>query len=122
MKALVVLAAWLTLPGIALPQPQRPHDGCLTDRYGNVACGPAASSCLKDRYGEVKCSTPGGGIVLDRYKTPVCGPGACRPDRYGDVVCSAVPAGATALDINGEVVCTEGCVKATAAACVVPAK
>ena len=35
----------------------QPHSGCITDRYGNVACGPAASTCLKDVYGEVRCST-----------------------------------------------------------------
>jgi hypothetical protein len=121
MKTLALLLA-LALSGAisGLAHAQDPQAGCLADRYGNVVCGPADSRCLKDLYGDVKCSSAGGDIMLDRYKTPVCGAGRCILDRYGDVVCSRVARGAAAIDIHGDAVCTEGCMKATSAACVAP--
>jgi len=121
MKALpLLLALALSSAIIGRAEAQAPQAGCLADRYGNVVCGPADSQCLKDLYGDVKCSSAGGDIMLDRYKTPVCGAGRCILDRYGDVVCSRVARGAAAIDIHGDAVCTEGCMKATSAACAVP--
>jgi len=99
-----------------------PQPGCIADRYGNAVCGPAGSRCLKDLHGDVKCSPADGGIALDRYKTPVCGPGRCALDRYGEVVCSRVAKGSAVVDIHGEMVCTGGCVNASAAACVLPSR
>jgi hypothetical protein len=116
------LAALLAFAALCGPNAARSESGCVKDRYGNVVCGPAGSHCLRDHYGEVKCSPPDGGIRLDRYKTAVCGPGRCVANRYGDVVCSSVPKGAAALNINGDPVCTEGCVAASAGACVIPAR
>lgn len=115
---LVALAATM----LFVPELGRSQPSCMKDRYGNVQCGPAGSHCLRDQYGEVKCSPPDGGILLDRYKTAVCGPGKCLANRYGDVVCSSVSKGGAALNVNGDPVCTEGCVAASARACVTPAK
>jgi hypothetical protein len=106
----------------ARSQSPQSQSGCIADRYGNVLCGPAGSHCLKDLYGEIRCSPTDGGIALDRYKTPVCGPGKCVFDRYGDVVCSSVPKGAATLNLAGDPVCTEGCVRASAAQCVTPTR
>jgi hypothetical protein len=116
------LAALLAFTTLCVSSVGHAASGCIKDRYGNVLCGPAGSHCLQDRLGEVKCSPPDGGILLDRYKTPVCGPGRCVVDRHGDVVCSSVAKGAAALNINGDPVCTEGCVAASAGACVTPAR
>jgi hypothetical protein len=93
---------------------------CGRDRYGAIVCGPPGGQCLKSVYGDVRCSSPDGGIMLDRYKVPVCGPGRCARDRYGEVLCSVVPKGSAAIDIHGDVVCTEGCTKASPGACVTP--
>jgi hypothetical protein len=104
-----------TAPGYAQP-------GCVTDRHGNVQCGPAGGRCIKDVNGEVKCSPSGGSVMLDRYRNAVCGPGRCLVDRHGDVVCSRVAKGAAAINVNGDPVCASGCVTASAAACITPSK
>lgn len=116
------LTALLASAVLAIAQAAQAQPGCLKDRYGNVQCGPAGSRCLKDRFSDVRCSPPDGGIRLDRYKTAVCGPGRCLVNRIGDVVCSSVPKGSAALNVYGEPVCTEGCVPASAQACVTPVK
>jgi hypothetical protein len=118
MKASMTLLLALAVLGVA----PRAHSqsGCVPDRYGAVQCGPAGSHCLQDSAGEVKCSPPDGGILLDRYRTPVCGPGRCLTTRHGDVVCSNVPKGSAAVSSNGDAVCTEGCVPASASACTIP--
>lgn len=115
--ALLLALALLSSAHIACAQ-----SGCVPDRYGTVQCGPAGSHCLQDLAGEIKCSPPDGGILLDRYRTPVCGPGRCLTTRHGDVVCSSVPKGSAAVSINGDAVCTDGCVPASASACTVPKK
>jgi hypothetical protein len=107
---------------LCVPASGHSQPGCVRDRYGNVLCGPAGSQCLSDHYGEVSCSPPDGGIALDRYKKAVCGPGRCIANRYGDVVCAGVAKGGAALNVNGDPVCTEGCVPASAQACVTPTK
>ena len=117
-----VLTTLLALTMLCKPEVGSSQAGCMNDRYGNVQCGPAGSQCLKDHVGEVKCSPPDGGIVLDRYRTPVCGPGSCLANRYGDILCSSVSKGGAALNINGEPVCTEGCVPASAQLCLTPTK
>lgn len=119
MRTLAALLAIVILGFAQLAHAQR---GCIADPYGSIVCGPAGSRCLRDIHGEVRCSPPDGGIVLDRYKTPVCGPGRCIVGRYGDAYCSSVPQGSAALNARGEPVCTEGCVRATAEACVVPSR
>jgi hypothetical protein len=118
-KSTTLLLALAMLSGatVAFAQP-----GCVQDRYGSVQCGPAGSHCLRDMAGEVRCSPPDGGILLDRYRTPVCGPGRCLTNRTGDVVCASVPKGSAAININGDPVCTEGCVPASASACTIPAR
>lgn len=63
--------------------------------------------CLNDRYGNVQCPPPGGSCLLDLY---------------GEVRCSSAAKGSAALDRGGDAVCTEGCVAASAAACVTPSK
>jgi hypothetical protein len=114
---LLLALAMLSVASLAHSQ-----SGCVQDRYGAVQCGPAGSHCLKDMAGDVRCSPPDGGILLDRYKTPVCGPGRCLTNRTGDVVCSSVPKGSAAININGDAVCTDGCVRASATVCTIPAK
>jgi hypothetical protein len=96
--------------------------GCVADRYGNVQCPPPGGSCLKDIHDEVRCSPADGGIFLDRYKNAVCGPGQCIVDRLGEVMCSREARGSAALDRTGDAVCTGGCVRASADACVKPSK
>ena len=96
--------------------------GCVNDRYGNPQCPPPGGHCVANINGDVRCSTPGGGIMLDRYRTPVCGPGQCIANRTGDIVCSGAVRGSSALNINGETVCTGGCVAASADVCAVPVK
>jgi hypothetical protein len=118
-KSSTVLLALALLSAASLARAQ---GGCVPDRYGAVQCGPAGSHCLQDSAGEVKCSPPDGGILLDRYQTAVCGPGRCLTTRHGDIVCSSVPKGSAAVSINGDAVCTEGCVPASATACTTPRK
>jgi hypothetical protein len=115
LVAVIILAA-------APAHSQSVTPGCLNDRYGNVQCPPPGGSCLLDLYGDVRCSPPDGGILLDRYKKPVCGPGQCIVDRFGEVRCSGVAKGSAALDRGGDAVCTEGCVSASAQACITPSK
>jgi len=112
-------AAMVLLAGI---RPAGAQQGCVTDRYGKMQCGPADSRCVKDAFDEVRCSTPGGGIVLNRFREPVCGPGDCVINAVGEALCSSSQRGAAAVDRNGDAVCTDGCVKATAAACISPKK
>lgn len=116
---LTVLIACLLLSAVAAAQQGR---GCVNDRYGNPQCPPPGGRCLADINGEIRCSPPGGGIQLDRYRMAVCGPGQCMADRNGDIVCSSTRRGSAATNINGDVVCTGGCVAATAKACSVPVK
>ena len=96
--------------------------GFVADRYGNVQCPPPGGSCLKDIHDDVRCSPADGGIFLDRYKNAVCGPGQCIVDRLGEVMCSREARGSAALDRTGDAVCTGGCVRASADACVKPSK
>jgi hypothetical protein len=115
-------AAFLAVAVLGIAQAAQAQPGCIKDRYGNVQCAPAGGHCLKDYAGDVKCSPADGGILLDRYRVPVCGPGKCLKDRNGDVVCASVPKGSAALNAYGDPVCTEGCVRAAAQACVTPTK
>lgn len=115
----LLMAAMLAVSFAAAAQQGR---GCVNDRYGGPQCPPPGGRCMADINGEIRCSTPGGGILLDRYRMPVCGPGQCMADRTGDIVCSATARGSAATNINGEAVCTGGCVAASAAACTVPVK
>jgi len=93
---------------------------CTQNRYGQMVCPPPDATCVVDRVGEVVCSTPGGGITIDRYGDPVCGPGHCTRDIRGEFLCSSAPRGAAAIDRYGVATCAEGCVPATAQACVKP--
>jgi hypothetical protein len=115
-------AAFAALAPIPSAYSQSVTPGCVNDRYGNVQCPPSGGSCLKDYLDEVRCSPADGGILLDRYKKAVCGPGQCIVDQAGDVFCSRAPKGSAALGRYGEAVCTEGCVRASAQACVVPSR
>jgi hypothetical protein len=117
-----ILTVALLMSGVAAGVFAQQGRGCVNDRYGNPHCPPPGGRCLADINGEIRCSTPGGGIQLDRYRMPACGPGQCIVDRSGDVVCSAVKRGSAATNINGEVVCTGGCIAASAAACAIPVK
>jgi hypothetical protein len=120
MKAhALILGVWLIV-SLQVSNANPEASGCVRDRYGNIVCGPPGSQCRKAIHGEVKCSPPDGGIMLDRYKEPVCGPGRCIADRYGEVLCSIVPKGAAAVDVHGDVVCTQACTKASPRACVTP--
>ncbi|MBX3652066.1 MAG: hypothetical protein KF771_11915 [Burkholderiales bacterium] len=112
----------LLMAGMAAGVLAQQGRGCVNDRYGNPQCPPPGGRCLADINGEIRCSPPGGGILLDRYRMPVCGPGQCMADRNGDIVCSKTRRGSAATNINGDVVCTGGCIAASAAACAVPVK
>jgi hypothetical protein len=46
----------------------------------------------------------------------------CLNDRFGEVRCSSAAKGSAALDRGGDAVCTEGCVAASAQACVTPSR
>ena len=118
----LTLSAFATLGPISHAHAQSVTPGCMSDRYGNVQCPPPGGSCLNDYLGEVRCSPADGGILLDRYKKAACGPGQCIVDRAGEVLCSRAPKGSAALGRDGEAVCTEGCVRASAEACVVPSR
>lgn len=99
---------------------QEPGPGCIAARDGSMVCPKPDSQCKLNRYGDVICSTPGGGIEADRYGELVCGPGYCVKDQRGDISCSSAPRGAVALDRYGNATCSENCVKASSAICVVP--
>lgn len=124
MKSLscIALIAAMTLPliaNIAAVHAQQGR-GCVNDRYGNPQCPPPGGQCMANINGDIRCSTPGGGIMPDRYRTPLCGPGQCIANRTGEIVCSSVTRGSAALNINGEPVCTGGCVAASADSCAIP--
>lgn len=93
---------------------------CARTQEGRIVCGEPDSACLTDRNGEVFCSTPGGGIVFDMYNIAMCGPGYCVREPQGDTWCSRTPRGAAATDQDGRARCTDGCVRASAAACIRP--
>lgn len=116
LLAATLLTVFATIGAVQAQQGR----GCVNDRYGNPQCPPPGGYCMANINGDIRCSTPGGGILADRYRTPVCGPGQCIANRTGDIVCSGVTRGSAALNINGEPVCTGGCVAASAEVCAVP--
>ncbi len=122
LRPLLLAFIFLAMTGASSGVFAQQGRGCVNDRYGNPQCPPPGGRCMADINGEIRCSTPGGGILIDRYRMPVCGPGQCMADRTGDIVCSVTPRGAAATNINGEVVCTGGCVAASAEACVTPTR
>ena len=93
---------------------------CVTARDGSTVCPQADAQCRQNRYGDVICSKSGGGIEVDNYGDVLCGPGNCVKDSHGDIFCSTTPRGAAALDRYGKAVCSESCIKAQSASCVVP--
>jgi hypothetical protein len=98
---------------------QESGTGCVTTRDGSTVCPKPDSQCKVNRYGDVICSTPGGGIEADRYGDLACGPGYCVKDQRGDIFCSSAARGAAAVDRYGNATCSEACVKAASASCVV---
>ena len=93
---------------------------CVTARDGSTVCPQADAQCRQNRYGDVICSTPGGGIEINNYGDALCGPGNCVKDSHGEIFCSTQSRGAAALDRYGKAVCSDSCVKAQTASCVVP--
>lgn len=91
---------------------------CIRNLAGETLCPPPRTVCMTERDNpSIKCSPPDGGILGDRYGKAACGAGSCVANRYGDVVCSKSPAGAAAIALNGDAVCTGGCEAASAASC-----
>lgn len=120
--AFATLTALSTPGAISSAHSRSVTPGCVSDRYGSVQCPLPGGSCVTDYLGEVRCSPADGGILLDRYGKAQCGPGQCIANRRGEVFCSSVPKGSAALGRDGEAVCTEGCVSASAEACVIPSR
>jgi len=116
-RLLPILAALSLLAG-ALPAHAQSRD-CVRTLSGETVCPPARTQCMaeRDNPAVIKCSPVDGGIAPDFYGKPVCGAGSCVRDLRSETYCSRTPAGAAALSINGEAVCTGGCVKASASLC-----
>ncbi len=66
------------------------------------------------------CPPPNGSLALDLNGNMVCGPGHCARDSRGEVWCSSRPGGAVAMDLSAEILCVDGCVKASQSYCVKP--
>ena len=122
----MIFTIWVALTVLGTAQSARAQPvapGCVSDRSGTPQCPPPGGGCIKDLHGEVRCSPPDGGILLDRYREAVCGPGQCIAAKItGEILCSSVPRGYAALNTYGDPVCTQGCVPASANACVGPSK
>ena len=118
-----ILVALTALSATSSVRAQSATPGCVSDRSGTPQCPPPGGGCIKDLHGEVRCSPPDGGILLDRYREAVCGPGQCIAAKFtGEIFCSRAPKGYAALNTYGDAVCTEGCVPASAKACISPSK
>jgi hypothetical protein len=98
----VVCGAFL-LSAAAFAQ-NRPPDGCLQNRSGQVLCNP-----------------PFGGIAADSSGQPFCGPGECI-NQDGRVICSSVEGGGAAQNSAGVLICTGRCIFGTTVACAHPAR
>ena len=79
------------------------HQGCVNNSLGKPVCAPAM-----------------GGIMKDKYGSPVCGRGQCLANSLGNIVCSSQTGGYSSRDARGRVVCTGGCVSASASLCQSP--
>lgn len=80
----------------------------------------AHQGCINNSFGKPVCAPPMGGIVKDRLGQPVCGRGQCLANSLGDIICSSQTGGYSSKDARGKVVCTGGCVSASAALCQLP--
>ena len=116
---LVIALAVLTAGAVSWAQGASASE-CIAARDGSTVCPKPDATCKLTRHGDVQCSTPGGGIEVDRYGDLVCGPGYCVKDQRGDIFCSSAPRGAAAQDRYGNAACSESCVRAKKALCVVP--
>ena len=57
---------------------------------------------------------------MDQYGQLVCGPGYCVKDLHGDIYCSSAARGAASVDISGNPVCSDNCMRASTSLCVKP--
>ena len=80
----------------------------------------AHQGCVNNSLGKPVCAPPMGGIIKDKHGRPVCGRGQCLANDMGNIVCSPQIGGYSSTDAHGKVVCTGGCVPATASLCQSP--
>ncbi|MFV9616553.1 MAG: hypothetical protein ACNYZG_11395 [Gammaproteobacteria bacterium] len=80
----------------------------------------AHQGCVNNSLGKPVCAPPTGGISLDKHGQPVCGRGQCLANNLRDIVCSSQVGGFSSKDARGRVVCTGGCVPASASLCQFP--
>ena len=80
----------------------------------------AHQGCVNNSLGKPVCAPPIGGIIKDKHGRPVCGRGQCLANDLGNIVCSPQIGGYSSTDAHGKVVCTGGCVPATASLCQFP--
>ena len=80
----------------------------------------AHQGCVNNSLGKPVCAPPTGGIMKDKHGRPVCGKGQCLADSLGNIVCSSQIGGYSSRNARGQVVCTGGCVSATASLCQSP--
>jgi len=80
----------------------------------------AHQGCVNNSLGKPVCAPPMGDIIKDKLGRPVCGKGQCLANDLGNIVCSPQVGGYSSTDAHGKVVCTGGCVSATASLCQSP--
>jgi len=80
----------------------------------------AHQGCVNNSLGKPVCAPPIGGIVKDKHGQPVCGRGQCLANDLGNIVCSSQIGGYSSIDAHGRVLCTGGCVPASASLCQFP--
>ena len=80
----------------------------------------AHQGCVNNSLGKPVCAPPMGGIMKDKHGRQVCGRGQCLADSLGNIVCSSQIGGYSSRDARGRVVCTGGCVSASASLCQSP--
>lgn len=117
MKKLLLTLGFFVLALSAEQIYSAPRGACVTNINGHVVCPPPEGGCLIGMSGNIVCSPPFGGIMRDLYGQFFCGPGQCVMHPDGHVSCSSQLFGAATLDINGNAVCTGGCVPGSAEAC-----
>lgn len=82
----------------------------------------AHQGCVNNSLGKPVCASPLGSIVKDKLGVPVCGRGQCLANSLGNIVCSPLAGGYSSKDARGRVLCTGGCVPASASLCQFPKK
>jgi hypothetical protein len=115
--ALILASSFLIAHLLAATAWSYENNPCVRDAYGKIVCPPQGGSCLINAEGIIACSPPYGGIVMNINGQMFCGPGQCKNNARGQAFCSAAQGGSMIFNGSGELVCTGGCVPASASAC-----